>query len=55
MDENRIELKDDSINFMGLSEPKKINYLNFADVSKDQPCPETPLTVEIYLSQKVAE
>ena len=35
LEENRTELQDDSINFMGLTEPKEINYLNFAEVSKD--------------------
>ena len=40
---------------MGLSEPKKINYLNFADVSKEYPfeTKENPLKVNFYLSQKV--
>ena len=53
MDEYRIELQDDSINFMGLSEPKQINYLNFADVSKDSPWIDNPLSIRIFLSQKV--
>ena len=30
LDEERTELQDDNINMMGLSEPKRLNYLNFA-------------------------
>ena len=30
LDEERAELQDDNINMMGLSEPKRLNYLNFA-------------------------
>ena len=37
MEEFRAELQDDNINFLGLSEPKKLNYLNFAEVIKDYP------------------
>ena len=37
LEENRTELQDDSINFMGLTEPKEISYLNFAEISKDAP------------------
>ena len=35
LEENRTERQDDSINFMGLIEPKEINYLNFAETSMD--------------------
>ena len=40
---------------MGLSEPKKINYLNFADVSKEYPFErkDHPLLISFHLSQKV--
>lgn len=30
LDEYRTVLQDDNLNFMGLSDPKEINYLNFA-------------------------
>ena len=35
LDEYRTELHDNSINFMGLTEPKQVNYLNFAESSVD--------------------
>ena len=55
MEEFRIELFDDEINFMGLAEPKEITYLNFAEVDRDLPYenPEFPLTYGFELSQKV--
>ena len=30
LDESRAELYDDRINFLGLTEPKEINYLTFS-------------------------
>ena len=35
LEEYRTELQDDTINFMGLSEPKKFNYVNFAQTERD--------------------
>ena len=53
LDEFRAHLHDDSINLMGLSEPKELNYVNFAKGSTDWPFPEQPLSIEIFLSKKV--
>ena len=53
LEEHRTELQDDSINFMGLTEPKEINYLNFAEVVRDVYADSDPLVVAVFLSQKV--
>ena len=57
MEEFRVELFDDEINFMGLAEPKEIIYLNFAEADMDLPFeqPEFPMKVGVYLSQKVTK
>ena len=35
LDEYRTVLQDDNLNFMGLSDPKEISYLNFAYHNED--------------------
>ena len=53
LNEHRTELQDDYINWMGLSDPEEINYLNFADEIKDwgdPTLPGIPFSLEIFLS-----
>ena len=55
-DEYRTELYDDPINFMGLSAPKEINYLNYSsEATIEWPFPEkkVPLVLTFLLSDKV--
>ena len=54
LEEYRTELYDDNINFMGLSEPKQIDYLNFAENARDYPMASSgaPISVVISLGQK---
>ena len=53
LDETRSELKDDNFNFMGLSEPSKLNYLNVADNFVELPNVKHLLIVQFGLSRRV--
>lgn len=53
VNEHRTELYDDRLNFMGLTPPKEINYLNF-DENVDKKINTNPVNgVLINLSNKV--
>ena len=52
LDETRVELADDTINFLGLREPKKLNFLNFSEVVQDFIFPQSMVDIEILLSQR---
>lgn len=52
--EYRTELYDDWFNFMGLSPPKTINYLNFEPILATAPLLEnSDLLIEVSLSNRV--
>ena len=55
VNEHQASLQDNFINFLGMSNPTEINYLNFADKPRDIPIAMTPQTsgtsIMISLSQ----
>ena len=54
MEEYRIRLQDDSVNFMNLASPVEFKFLNFADkMTEVYGLNSSPLSVEIFLSRKV--
>ena len=55
LEEFRTELYDDSINFMGLSDPKTLDYLNFDKSSSQITVTAPQFTVWINLSSKVTK
>lgn len=56
LDEVRIELYDDNLNFMGLSNPKSLDYLNYAEIVHDVPFKDSETTFQAFiaLSSKVS-
>ena len=53
LEEFRAELADDNFNFMGLTAPKRVKYLNFSDTVRDFVKYSDDFTVVMTLSRKV--
>ena len=55
LDEFRTQLYDDNINFMGLSDPKTLEYLNFNTASNHQSLESSQFIIMMALSSKVTK